>query len=81
MKPLKQAITDDDFELEDNYDFSDGIRGRFYVTEKITETIQIDKDILLFLKKQADEKHTDYQILLNTLLRDYMSNQLLISHL
>ncbi len=81
MKPLKQAITDDDFELEDNYDFSDGIRGRFYVAEKITETIQIDKDILLFLKKQADEKHTDYQILLNTLLRDYMSNQLLISHL
>jgi uncharacterized protein (DUF4415 family) len=81
MKPLKQAITDDDFELEDNYDFSDGIRGRFYVAEKMTETIQIDKDILLFLKKQADEKHTDYQILLNTLLRDYMSNQLLISHL
>lgn len=47
----------------------------------MTETIQIDRDILLFLKKQADEKHTDYQTLLNTLLRDYMSNELLISHL
>ena len=81
MKPIKQTIAMDDFELEDNYDFSDGIRGRFYVAEKVTETIQIDKDIFLFLKKQADEKHTDYQILLNTLLRDYMSNQLLVLHL
>lgn len=31
MKPIKQTIVVDDFELEDNYDFSDGIRGRFYV--------------------------------------------------
>jgi uncharacterized protein (DUF4415 family) len=80
MKTIEKIAAVDDFELEDNYDFSGGIRGRFYVAEKVTETIQLDRDILLFLKKQADEKHTDYQVLLNTLLRDYMSNQLLISH-
>jgi len=80
MKPTDQKITFDDFELETNYDFSGGVRGRFYIAEKITETIQLDSDVLLFLKKQAIEKHTDYQTLLNTLLRDYMSNQLLGSH-
>jgi predicted DNA binding CopG/RHH family protein len=63
----------DDFTLSDNYDFSDGIRGRFYQPKKVTTTIQLDNDILLFLKEQASEKHMDYQTLLNVLLRDYMS--------
>jgi len=73
MKTTEQIATVEDFELEDNYDFSNGIRGRFYVTDKITETIQLDSDILQFLKKQAIEKHTDYQTVLNALLRDYMN--------
>ena len=38
MKTTEQIATVEDFELEDNYDFSNGIRGRFYVTDKITET-------------------------------------------
>ena len=72
MKTLEQRAAFDEFELEDNYDFSQGIRGRFYKSKKITTTIQLDSDILLFLKKQASEKHMDYQILLNNLLRKHM---------
>lgn len=72
MKMLEQRARFDDFELEDNYDFSDGIRGRFYKPKKIRTTLQLDDDILLFLKKQASEKHIKYQVLLNSLLRDYM---------
>lgn len=30
MKNVEQRAKFDDYELEDNYDFSDGIRGRFY---------------------------------------------------
>jgi len=30
----------------------------------------------LFLKKQASEKHIKYQVLVNSLLRDYMSEAL-----
>ena len=73
MKTIEQRAALDDFTLSDNYDFSDGIRGRFYQPKKVTTTIQLDDDILLFLRKQASEKHMDYQTLLNVLLRDYMS--------
>jgi predicted DNA binding CopG/RHH family protein len=41
--------------------------------KKIRTTLQLDNDILLFLKKQASEKHIKYQVLVNGLLRDYMS--------
>ena len=34
MKDIEQRARFDDFELEDHYDFSDGIRGRFYVLRK-----------------------------------------------
>jgi len=72
MKNIEQRAEFDDFELKDHYDFSDGIRGRFYQSRKVTTTVQLDDDILLFLKKQASEKHIDYQTLLNALLREYM---------
>ena len=73
--PEQRAAELDDFELAGHYDFSDGIRGRFYRSEKVTATVQLDNDVLLFLKKQASEKHTDYQIVLNALLREYMSRK------
>ncbi len=73
MRNIEQRAALDDFELADDYDFSHGIRGRFYQSKKVSTTIQIDNDILLFLKKQASERHMEYQLLINTLLRDYMS--------
>ncbi len=72
MRTLEQRAKLDDFELADNYDFSDGIRGRFYASQKVTATVQFDDDVLLFLKKKASEQHTDYQTILNHLLREYM---------
>jgi hypothetical protein len=57
MKNIEQRAAIDDYELEDNYDFSDGLRGRFYKPKKIRTTLQPDNDILLFLKKRASEKH------------------------
>jgi uncharacterized protein (DUF4415 family) len=75
MRNIEQRAELDDFTLGDNYDFSGAIRGRFYQSKKVTATVQLDNDIFLFLKKQAREKHIDYQMLLNALLRDYMSGK------
>jgi len=75
MRNIEQRLGLDDFELSDNYDFSDGIRGRFYQSEKVRTTLQLDNDVLLFLKKQASEKHVDYQTLLNALLRNCMNSR------
>lgn len=63
-----------DFELREEYDFSKGIRGRFYSPKKISTTIRLDDDILLYLKKLAGIKKTKYQTLLNNILRDYMQH-------
>jgi len=74
MKNINQRAKYDDFELEDNYDFSDGIRGRFYKPKKIPTTIRLDNDILIFLKKKASEQKIAYQTIINNLLRDYMQH-------
>ena len=64
--------SDDDFEMKDEYDFSKGIRGRFYSPKKISTTIRLDDDVLLYLKKLASIKKIGYQTILNSILRDYM---------
>ena len=58
-----------DKEEYDNYDFSDGIRGRFYKPKKIPTTLRLDNDIILYFKKLASEKKVPYQTLINALLR------------
>jgi predicted DNA binding CopG/RHH family protein len=72
MKDVEYRAKYDDFELKDNYDFNNGIRGRFYKPKKIPTSMRLDNDILIFLKKQASEKKIAYQTLINNLLRDYM---------
>ena len=46
----------DAFEVEPEYDFSEGERGRFYTPKKITTTIRLDDDIILYFKKKASEE-------------------------
>lgn len=72
MKNVEERAKYDNFELEDNYDFTDGVRGRFYKPKKIPTSMRLDNDILIFLKKQASEKKIAYQTLINNLLREYM---------
>ena len=62
----------DDHKMKKEYDFTGGIRGRFYTPKKISTTIRLDDDILLYLKKIAGLKKIGYQTLLNSLLREYM---------
>ncbi|MBI5638980.1 MAG: BrnA antitoxin family protein [Nitrospirae bacterium] len=64
---------EEDFELKDEYDFSKGLRGRFYRPKKISTSMRLDNDILLYLKKIASEKKIGYQTLINTILRDFIS--------
>lgn len=64
----------DDFELEPEYDFSDGIRGRFYHARKKSTTIRLDEDVILFFKKKAGEKKVGYQSLVNAALREYVQD-------
>ena len=69
MSNIKDRKKYDDYEMLDNYDFSDGIRGRFYKPKKIQVSLRLDNDIVLYFKKLASEQKVPYQTLINALLR------------
>jgi predicted DNA binding CopG/RHH family protein len=69
MSSIKEREKYDDYEMLDEYDFSDGIRGRFYEPKKIPVSLRLDNDIVLYFKKLASEKKVPYQTLINSLLR------------
>ena len=69
MSNIKEREKFDDYEMLDEYDFSDGVRGRFYEPKKIPTTLRLDNDIILYFKKLASEKKVPYQSLINALLR------------
>ncbi|VAW49277.1 hypothetical protein MNBD_GAMMA03-1988 [hydrothermal vent metagenome] len=76
MREFEQRAELDKFDMEEHYDFSTGVRGRFYQSKKVSTTIRLDNDILLFLKKKASEDHIGYQTLINRLLRDYVKHSI-----
>ena len=69
MSNIKEREKFDEYEMLDEYDFSGGVRGRFYEPKKIPVSLRLDNDIVLFFKKLASEKKVPYQTLINALLR------------
>lgn len=74
MRTPEQRAELDNYELKNEYDFSEGVRGRFYKPKKVSTTIRLDNDILLYLKKKASEEHIGYQTLINSVLRDHIKH-------
>lgn len=72
MKERSMKSTDEAFQIKDEYDFSGGVRGRFYQPTKRTTTIRLDDDIILYFKKKASEQKAGYQTLVNAALREYV---------
>jgi len=69
MSNIKDREKYDDYEILDEYDFSGGIRGRFYEPKKIPVTLRLDNDIVLYFKKLSSEQKVPYQTLINNILR------------
>ena len=69
MSNIKDREKYDDYEMLDDYDFSDGVRGRFNEPKKIPVSLRLDNDIVLYFKKLASEQKVPYQTLINALLR------------
>ena len=66
-----KAMTDE-YVMKKEYDFSKGVRGRFYSPKKRSTTIRLDDDVILYFKKKASEKKVGYQTLVNAALREYV---------
>ena len=67
-------VMTDNYEMNEEYDFSKGMRGRFYNPKKKSTTIRLDEDLILFFKKRAGEQKIGYQTLLNAALRDFVNH-------
>lgn len=56
--------------MKKEYDFSNGVRGKFYREDtRLNLPIYLDKDIADFVRKVAKQKKTDSQTVVNTVLR------------
>ncbi len=73
MKSGSTKAMTEKHEMQDEYDFKHGIRGRFYRPEKRSITIRLDDDLLLYFKKKAGERKVGYQTLVNEALREYVN--------
>ena len=61
------------YEMLAEYDFSNGVRGRFYQPKKIATSLRLDDDVILFFKKKASEDKVGYQTLMNMALREFIN--------
>jgi uncharacterized protein (DUF4415 family) len=51
-------MSEDSFEMLPEYDFSNGIRGRFYTPKKISTSIRLDDDVICFFKKKPAKRRS-----------------------
>jgi hypothetical protein len=59
--------------MRKEYDFSNGVRGKFYRKgAKLNLPVYLDKEVLAFVKRIADNKKTDVSSIVNELIRTDM---------
>ena len=73
MNETSMKKSEDSFEMRDEYDFSKGVRGRFHEPKKISTSIRLDDDVILYFRKKASEEKIGYQTLMNSALREFIN--------
>lgn len=59
--------------MKKEYDFSKGVRGKFYRANKVQKTLRLDKEVLDFYRKMAQQNGIPYQTLINLTLKKFMA--------
>jgi len=57
--------------MKKEYDFKEGVRGKFYRKKKIQKTLRLDVDVLDFYQALAKKEGIAYQTLINLTLRKF----------
>ena len=57
--------------MRKEYNFKNGVRGRFSKTNKVQKTLRLDGDVIEFYKKLAAKEGIPYQSLINLTLRKF----------
>lgn len=61
--------------MKKEYDFSAGVRGKFYRASKVQKTIRLDRDILEYFQKMSEKNGIPYQTLINLTLRKFAAER------
>jgi len=75
MNKSNMKMSEGKFEMSEEYDFTSGVRARFYEPKKISTSIRLDDDVVMFFKRKASEEKIGYQTLMNSALREAMQNR------
>ena len=57
--------------MKKEYDFKNGVRGKFHRPKKVQKTLRFDPDVLTFYMKLAQKEGIPYQTLINLTLRKF----------
>jgi len=57
--------------MKKEYDFKEGIRGKFFRPKKVQKTLRLDADLIVFYKRLAHKEGIPYQTLINLTLRKF----------
>ena len=59
--------------MKKEYDFSNGVRGKFYRQGvKLILPVYLDKEVLAFVRKIAEKRKTDVSSIVNEIIRNDM---------
>lgn len=61
--------------MKKEYDFSKGVRGKFYRPKKIQKTLRLDADVLASYQKMALSSGIPYQTLINLTLKKFLAEK------
>lgn len=61
--------------MKKEYNFKKGVRGKFYRPAKIQKTIRIDKDVLEYYQRMAEQNGIPYQTLINLTLKKFAAEE------
>ena len=61
--------------MKKEYNFSKGVRGRFYRPNKIQKTLRLDKEVIGFYQNLGKKSGIPYQTLINLTLRKFMAEK------
>lgn len=61
--------------MKKEYNFSKGVRGKFYRPNKIQKTLRLDQDVLQFYQRLAHTSGVPYQTLINLTLRKFATEE------
>ncbi len=72
---MKKIVKKDNDEMRREYDFSNGVRGKFFRLAESQKMIPLDADIIQHFQRRSRKEKKAYYVLINETLRRAMNSE------